>query len=104
MNARSLNPAHRGNATSRPIHDDLIETPSAVTSSQACCCPARPAVRVTMPPTATRRHSTDLLLCGHHYRVSREALAAAHAIVTELPGMSPAALLPDLPEPRVRVR
>jgi hypothetical protein len=27
-----------------------------------------------------------LLLCGHHYRASRVALAAAHATVSELPG------------------
>jgi hypothetical protein len=30
----------------------------------------------------------ELLLCGHHYRVSRAALAAAHATVSELPGSS----------------
>ena len=28
---------------------------------------------------------TELLLCGHHYRVSRAALAAAHAAVSQLP-------------------
>ena len=39
-----------------------------------------------MPPTAARPHETELLLCGHHYRVSRAALAAAHATVYELPG------------------
>jgi len=42
-----------------------------------------------MPPAAPRRHGTDLLLCGHHYRVSRHALEAARAIVTVLPGTSP---------------
>ena len=51
----------------------------------ACCCPAQAMVRVVMPPTAARPHETDLLLCGHHYRVSRRALAAAHANVLELP-------------------
>jgi len=52
-----------------------------------------------MPPTDTRRHTAELLLCGHHYRAAREALAAAHATVTELPGMSPAiALMPDISE------
>ena len=25
-------------------------------------------------------------MCGHHYRVSRAVLAAAHATVSELPG------------------
>jgi len=38
-----------------------------------------------MPPTAARLHRTELLLCGHHYRVSRQALAAAGASVRELP-------------------
>jgi len=47
---------------------------------------ARAVVRVVMPPTASRPHETELLLCGHHYRTSRAALAAAHATVSELPG------------------
>ena len=34
----------------------------------------------------SRPHTTELLLCAHHYRVSRAALAAAKAIVRELPG------------------
>jgi hypothetical protein len=54
-------------------------------ADQACCCPAQAMVRVILPPTATRPHETELLLCGHHYRVSRQALAAAHAAVLELP-------------------
>jgi hypothetical protein len=41
-----------------------------------------------MPPTATRPHQTDLLLCGHHYRVSGRALEVAQAVVRELPGIS----------------
>ena len=59
--------------------------PTASTSN-ACCCPARPAVRVIMPPCPARPHTTELLLCAHHYRVSRRALAAAKAVVGELPG------------------
>ena len=55
----------------------------------ACCCPARATVRVTMPSTQTRPHETDLLLCGHHYRASSAALAAARAMVRILPGTSP---------------
>ena len=39
-----------------------------------------------MPPTAARPYETDLLLCGHHYRVSRGTLAAARATVRQLPG------------------
>jgi hypothetical protein len=55
-------------------------------SGEACCCVARAVVRVVMPPTAARPHETELLLCGHHYRVSRAALTAARATVSELPG------------------
>ena len=48
---------------------------------RACCCPARPVVRVLIPPTTARPHSVDLLLCGHHYRASGAALAAAGAVI-----------------------
>lgn len=73
-----------GSATRPPLDDALrADEPSA---DQACCCPAKAMVRVVMPPTSARPHETDLLLCGHHYRVSRQALAAARAQVTELPG------------------
>jgi hypothetical protein len=49
---------------------------------------AQAVVRVVIPPTAGRPDDIELLLCGHHYRVSRAALAAAHAAVSELPGSS----------------
>ena len=49
------------------------------TAERACCCPAKPAVVVVMPSAAGRDHPTDLLLCGHHYRAARAALAAAGA-------------------------
>jgi hypothetical protein len=52
-------------------------------ASRACCCPARPAVVVLMPSAPGRPHRTDLLLCRHHYRVSRQALAAAGAVVLD---------------------
>jgi hypothetical protein len=52
--------------------------------SMACCCPARPVVRVIMPPTANRTHSVDLWLCGHHYRASLPALLACGATVEDL--------------------
>ena len=48
---------------------------------RACCCPARPVVRVLIPPASARPHSVDLLLCGHHYRASCAALAAAGAVI-----------------------
>ena len=42
-----------------------------------------------MPPAQGRPREADLLLCGHHYLVSRRALSAAGASVRELPGTSP---------------
>ena len=88
MNARFLPPAARkdARAAARPPGDAL---PSReVAGALACCCPARATVQVIMPPTAARPHETDLLLCGHHYRASRTALAAAGAMVRPLPGTS----------------
>ena len=34
-----------------------------------------------IPPAAGREHRTDLLLCMHHFRVSRAVLTAAGALV-----------------------
>jgi hypothetical protein len=55
-------------------------------ADRACCCPARPVVRVLIPPASARPHSVDLLLCGHHYLVSRAALAAVGAVVIDETG------------------
>jgi hypothetical protein len=96
-------PYGRGADTGLAV-DDILGGQGQPSASRACCCPARPVVRVIMPPTAGRRHSVDLLLCGHHYRVSSQVLAAAGAAVSEVPeiaGGKPAALLPGLPGPRL---
>ena len=61
-------------------------TPPGSDEFYACCCPAKPIVRVAMPPSPSRPHSVDLLLCGHHYRVSRAKLEASGAVIEELPG------------------
>ena len=106
MNARFFRPAGRGTPRPAGVHDDTIQDRRAVPAGSACCCPAKPVVQVVMPPTTTRPRQTELLLCGHHYRGSREALAAANATVTELPGISGsplAALVADLHEPSRRV-
>jgi hypothetical protein len=71
--------------------DSLLPDSAACREDRACCCPAQPVVRVVIPPTPRRPHSVDLLLCGHHYRVSRPALTAAGARVVSLPGKSDAA-------------
>jgi hypothetical protein len=56
-------------------------------AARACCCPARPVVTVVMPPTADRPHPVDLLLCGHHFRVSQAALRAVGAAVYDETGL-----------------
>jgi hypothetical protein len=58
-----------------------------VAADHACCCSARAAVVVVMPPAAGRQHATELLLCGHHYRASRQALAAAGASAFDRDGV-----------------
>jgi hypothetical protein len=49
-------------------------------------------VRALLPATSARPRTVDLLLCGHHYLTSREALAAAGAVVIDETGtvMDPA--------------
>jgi len=63
-----------------------IDWRSVQQTDHACCCPARPVVIVIMPPGADRQHQTELLLCGHHYRVSQQALRAAGATVLDIKG------------------
>ena len=48
-------------------------------------------VRVIMPTAPGRPYPVDLLLCGHHYRTSRPALATIGAAIEELPGRKEAA-------------
>jgi hypothetical protein len=85
MNARFKHPSAKNcDAAAQPVPAPAAVP--AVLAGPACCCAARSAVQVTMPPTAPRPHETDLLLCGHHYRVSRRALEAAGSAVRELPG------------------
>jgi len=69
-----------------PVEERRFTDPSV--PSRACCCPARPVVRVIMPPTATRPRPVDLWLCGHHYRASLKALQAAGASVEDLTSMA----------------
>jgi hypothetical protein len=73
-----------GEQAAGPAPEDRAEWsgPPAV-ADRACCCPARPLVRVLIPPAPARPHSVDLLLCGHHYRACRAGLTAAHAVVID---------------------
>jgi hypothetical protein len=52
-------------------------------ADRSCCCPARPVVKVLIPPGSACPHSVDLLLCGHHYLAS---LAAANAVAIDETG------------------
>ncbi len=65
----------------------LINWRAVRRAEHACCCTARPAVVAVMPPGPGRAHRTELLLCGHHYRVSLVALAAARAVVVDMAGI-----------------
>lgn len=80
--------------------------PAARQPGRACCCPARPVIQVIMPATASRPHQTELLLCAHHYRVSRRALDVAGAAVLVLPDCPGDAMLCDddarVPDPVLR--
>ena len=78
---------HRGAAPAgeRP-HTDVTSWRPAWRCGRSCCCPARPVVLVWMPPAGDRPHRTDLLLCAHHYRVSRDALRAAGARAVDMNG------------------
>lgn len=68
-------------ATAEPI-------PPSPPEFHACCCPGRPVVRVIMPAAATRPRPVDLLLCGHHYRVSQQAITVTRGTVQVLPERS----------------
>jgi hypothetical protein len=83
MNAKFRPPAHAG-LLDVATHADPVDQGSSP-GDRACCCVARAMVRVVMPSAEGRPHDTELLLCGHHYRVSRAVLSAAHARVEELP-------------------
>ena len=91
----SQHPSYRGRlsraataAVSRPATSEpaAVYTPARRYSDRACCCPAQPAVIVIMPPGSGRPATTDLLLCGHHYRASKAALAATGATILDIRG------------------
>jgi hypothetical protein len=79
---------HRGGAPAgeRP-RTDVTSLRAGRLCDRSCCCPARPVVVVWMPPAEDRPYRTDLLLCAHHYRASRDALRAAGATVVDMNGM-----------------
>jgi hypothetical protein len=78
-------PRSGGRKPPRPGKDG-IDWRAVQRADRACCCPARPVVIAIMPPSADRPHQTELLLCGHHYHVSQQALRAAGATIADIKG------------------
>lgn len=72
-------PASTGKLSAPTI--SLIDWNGLKFADRACCCGAKPAVIVVMPPSPGRPEPTELLLCSHHYRESEPALAKAGAAV-----------------------
>lgn len=60
----------------------------AIGSQPGDCCSASPAFRIVLPPTEARTEPAELLLCGHHCRVARDALTRAGAAVYDSMGRS----------------
>lgn len=80
--------AHDDRADPEPLDDELpVPARRLFLADRACCCPARPVVTVVIPAGGGRPHPVDLLLCGHHYRVSQAALHAAGADVYDVSGV-----------------
>jgi hypothetical protein len=69
-----------------PVARNRIDWLALRRAPHSCCCLARPVVIAVMSPAEGRPHPTELLLCGHHYRASRRALAAARARVLDFDG------------------
>lgn len=47
---------------------------------RACCCPAKPVVKILLPVLRDDKiHIVDLYLCGHHYQKSFGTLVDAGA-------------------------
>jgi hypothetical protein len=67
--------------------DLLIDWGAVGLAERSCCCPSRPAFVAALPALPGRLYATELLLCGHHYRRSRAALAAAGATIVERSGL-----------------
>jgi hypothetical protein len=62
-----------------PSDGPASQRAGSMKAGRACCCPGRPVVTVLVPPSGSRTHVTDLLLCGHHFRVNRDTLRVAGA-------------------------
>lgn len=64
----------------------VIDWPAVGQANRSCCCVARPSVVVVLQPTHDRPHPTEVLLCGHHFELSRSTLLASRALAFNLEG------------------
>lgn len=69
-----------------PGDDPITPVSPVIAADRADCCIAGPVMRVFLPPTSVRTSSAQLLLCAHHCRESRTALARAGAAVYDAGG------------------
>jgi hypothetical protein len=56
-----------------------------IAAERACCCPAKPTTVAVLPSRPGGAEPVDLLLCNHHYREAKTALAAAGAAIHRSP-------------------
>jgi hypothetical protein len=54
-------------------------------AERACCCPARPVMVAVLPPATDGTELVEMFFCGHHGRACQAGLAAAGALVHQLP-------------------
>jgi hypothetical protein len=64
-----------------PIDELLLDSLDMISLERADCCSARAAYRAVLPTAGRRDRPADLLLCGHHYRSSHDALRSTGATV-----------------------
>lgn len=79
-------PRREGEPARKAADDQTVWFGPPGLADRSCCCPARPVVRVLIPPSSVRPHFVDLFLCRHHYLASRGALAAANAVAMDEAG------------------
>jgi hypothetical protein len=56
-------------------------------AQSSCCCPAQPIFQAVILPGGTTTDPVELLLCAHHYRQSREALARLGSAIYDRAGV-----------------
>jgi len=60
------------------IEPELLAKPRV--GERSCCCAAPPRVRVILPIPGRAGQMVDILLCLHHYRLSRTRLTELDAL------------------------